>query len=287
LTLSILAGLAGRNILSSRSPWLHEQEASAQGLKLRYELFDFADRSWGVDRLPALLADSEQAGFAGLNITYPFKQVVIPLLDEMSEGARIVGAVNTVAFRNGKRIGHNTDVTGFAESFRVGLPGASLDRVVQIGAGGAGAATAQALMTLGVQHLSIFDADRARQSLLVQRLRDVVGPRVVEGVDRDQAVRAADGIVNATPVGMANLPGTPIDTGYLEARHWVADIVYFPLETALLVQARQRGCRTLNGGGMAVGQAATAFEIFTGLSADRSRMEASFDQFVVNGRIVD
>jgi shikimate dehydrogenase len=158
---------------------------------------------------------------------------------------------------------------------------------VQIGAGGAGAATAQALMTLGVQHLSIFDADRARQSLLVQRLRDVVGPRVVEGVDRDQAVREADGIVNATPVGMANLPGTPIDTGYLEARHWVADIVYFPLETALLVQAKQRGCRTLNGGGMAVGQAATAFEIFTGLSADRSRMEASFDQFVVNGRIVD
>jgi shikimate dehydrogenase len=287
LTLSILTGLAGRNILSSRSPWLHEQEASAQGLQLRYELFDFADRSWGVDRLATLLADSEQAGFAGLNITYPFKQVVIALVDEMTEGARIVGAVNTVAFRNGKRIGYNTDVTGFAESFRVGLPGAALDRVVQIGAGGAGAATAQALMTMGVQQLSIFDADRARQSLLVQRLRDVVGARVVEGIDRDRAVREADGVVNATPVGMANLPGTPIDTQCLETRHWVADIVYFPLETELLLQARQRGCRTLNGGGMAVCQAATAFEIFTGLSADRSRMESSFDQFAVNGKIID
>lgn len=276
----ILTGLAGRDILASRSPWLHEQEAAAQAIELDYTLFDFTARGWGEERLAGLIGEAEGAGYAGLNITYPFKQAVIPLLDDLSDAAQQVGAVNTVSFAGGRRTGHNTDVTGFAASFAHGLPGAATGIVVQIGAGGAGSATAHALLSAGVDALILFDKDRARQAALVSRLRASFGDgRVREGGDPVADTRLADGIVNATPIGMAKSPGLPVPANLIEHHHWVADIVYFPLETELLREARLRGCRTLNGSGMAVHQAAEAFAIFTGRAADTGRMQRSFGEF--------
>jgi shikimate dehydrogenase len=273
-------GLFGQGILSSRSPWLHEQEASAQGVSLKYSLFDFAQMGLIEADLPAMLAQMEADGFSGLNITFPFKQSIIPLLDGLSEGASRIGAVNTVKFVDGKRIGHNTDVIGFAESMRVALPDAALDVVLQLGTGGAGSATAQALLDLGVGQLLLFDGDGEKASRLTAKLNDQYGAgRVAMASDLAEAARCADGIVNTTPMGMAKYPGTAIPAALLEARHWVADIVYFPLETELLRDAHANGCRTVDGSGMNVFQAAAAFDIFTGLSADRERMLQSFLDF--------
>lgn len=271
------SGLIGRAILHSRSPWLHEQEARAQGLELEYELFDFSDRGWPDDALAQLLPSLRGKGYAGVNVTYPFKQSVIPLLDDLAESAELVGAVNTIAMREGRLVGHNSDMQGFRESFLAGLPGASIDRVLQLGAGGAGAAVASALLSLGVGVLQLTDVDPGRAEALAAMLarrfgRNRVGAVPLQTIDTSPI----DGIVNTTPVGMSATPGTPIAPALIEARHWVVDIIYFPLETELLRLAQQKGCRTLNGAGMVIAQAALAFEIITGFAADKERMSRSF-----------
>jgi shikimate dehydrogenase len=273
--------LIGCDILASRSPWLHEREADALGVRLVYTIFDFAARGWDAAHLPKLLDAAMLAGFSGLNMTHPYKQSVMPHLDELADRAREIGAVNTVVFSEGRKIGYNTDVSGFAESMRYGLPDAELGKVVQIGAGGAGSATAYALLEMGVEHLSIFDKDAARLVTLVKKLASRFGSeRVKAGSDLPAMLDAADGVINATPLGMLNYPGSAVPIDLLHQRHWVADIVYFPLETELLRAARLRGCRTLDGSGMVVHQAAEAFEIFTDLVADRPRMLRSFVEYM-------
>ncbi|WP_343061264.1 shikimate dehydrogenase [Novosphingobium flavum] len=277
----ILAGLLGRGILESRTPWLQEQEAEAHGLRMVYSLFDFTDRGWPDEDLAEVVAATQRLGFAGLNVTYPFKQAVLPLLDELSEGAAAIGAVNTVAFVDGRRIGHNTDVTGFAAGFRLGFGGAAPGRVLQLGCGGAGSATSHALLgVLGADELVLFDPDPERVEALRAPLAARYGEaRVSATTDPVTAAREVDGLLNASPVGMSKLPGLPIAAEAIEPRHWVADIVYFPLETAFLAEARRKGCRTLDGGGMAVHQAVDAFAIFTGLTPDHQRMRESFFAF--------
>jgi shikimate dehydrogenase len=216
-------------------------------------------------------------GFSGLNITYPCKQAVVPLLDQLSPDARALGAVNTVVLKDGQRVGHNTDCSGFAESFRRGLPDVRRDRVVQLGAGGAGAAVAHALLAEGVGRLAISDTDTPRAEALAADLTARFGAgRAVAVGDLVVEVAAADGLVNCTPVGMAKLPGTPLPVALLRPALWVAEIVYFPLETELLRAARAIGCRTLDGGGMAVFQAVGAFRLFTGLEPDAARMQRHF-----------
>jgi shikimate dehydrogenase len=259
---------------------MHEREGAAQGVDLSYELFDFAVSGHDESSLESKLEQLQQRGYAGVNITFPYKQSVIAHLDHLSEGARRVGAVNTVQFCPAGRIGYNTDVTGFSLSVQQGLPGASMGQVLQMGAGGAGAATAQALMDLGVGTLQICDFDALRAASLVEWLgKQHPSQRITLCTDVAEALRAADGLVNATPMGMLSHPGSPVDVELLDPRIWVADIVYFPLETELLAAARARGCRTLDGSGMAVHQAAAAFEIFTGRRAEVERMRRSFMEF--------
>lgn len=270
----ILTGLIGMDIQGSRSPDMHQREAAAQGVRLDYRLFDLAVPPHTADDLAETLAWAQQAGFAGVNITHPFKQRVIALLDALSDEARAIGAVNTVVFENGRRIGHNTDSSGFAEGFLRQLSGAAVDRVVQIGAGGAGAATAMAMVKLGCRDLVIVDPQAARAHDLIGRLPGGVA-RAAEA-DIATEIARADGLINATPIGMDGHPGTPIDVGLLRRGLWVADVVYFPLETELLRAAQAIGCRTAHGGDMAVFQAARAFDLFTGHHADRARMAANF-----------
>jgi shikimate dehydrogenase len=273
----ILTGLLGRNIQRSRSPQMHHDEAQAQGLDLEYRLFDFAALKMDEPDLPVFLDALEASKFAGINVTHPYKQAIIPLLDELSDDAARVGAVNTVAFREGRRIGFNTDLTGFAESFRQGMPNAELGIIFQAGAGGAGAATANALLELGAGRISVFDPEEERARLLCEKLRRTFGSDKAEvATDCAAAVYAADGIVNSTPMGMAEHRGTPVPVDLITPDKWVADIVYFPLETELLRAAKSKGCRVLDGGGMAVYQAAGAFAIFTGIAADSDRMRNRF-----------
>lgn len=277
----VLVGLVGKGILASGSPWLHEQEGAAQGLQLRYELFDFTARNLPDDALGTVLKEAAQGGFAGLNVTYPFKQAVIPLLDELDASASKVGAVNTVAFTPRGWIGSNTDMTGFAASFLSGLGDVDRASALQVGCGGAGAATAHAMLSLiGVGKLWLHDADPQRAERLLGQLAAVYGAdRVALTQDPVATAQTVAGLVNATPMGMAKFPGMPLPAAAIEQRHWVADIVYFPLETEFLRTARAKGCRVLDGSGMAVHQAAEAFEIFTQQRADRQRMLASFTDF--------
>lgn len=274
----VLVGLIGAAIQASRSPALHEREAAEQGLTCLYQLIDLERLGLGPDALDDLLTAAQRMGFRGVNVTHPCKQAVIAHLDALSDEARALGAVNTVLFEDGRRVGHNTDSYGFAESFRRFMPDAPRDRVVQLGAGGAGAAVAAAALALGVGVLALADPDAAKLQALVDQLNRRFGAgraRVVD--DLAAAVRAADGLINATPIGMANHPGLPLPQNLLRRNLWVADIVYFPLETELLRTARALGARTLAGGGMAVFQAAEAFRLFTGRRADADRMLRHFE----------
>jgi shikimate dehydrogenase len=276
----ILTGLIGRGIQASRTPRMHEAEADAQGLRLVYSLFDFSERGLDSSRLPDLLDAVELAGFAGVNITHPFKQTVVDHLDSLSPEAERIGAVNTVAFRNGDRLGYNTDTSGFARAFDDTFGTVRHDRVVLVGAGGAGAAVANALLECGVKQLTLSDIDPRRAASLAARLGPhFPGATLTVGGNVAQELAAADGVVNATPVGMSGHPGTAVPLERLRPGLWVAEIVYFPLQTELLAAARTTGCRTMDGSAMAVYQAAGAFEIFTGSPADAYRMRETFRGF--------
>ena len=278
---SLLAGLIGYGIQASLTPAMHEQEGAALGLRYVYRRIDLQVLGLGAEALPELLTAAERMGFDGLNITFPCKQAVIPHLHELSEDAAALGAVNTVVLRDGRRIGHNTDASGFAEGFRRGLPDVPRRHVVQVGAGGAGSAVAQAAVKLGVERLIIIDTEPQRAREVAAAVAARFGAdRAEAGSDLGAALADADGVINTTPVGMAKFPGSPVPAALLRPDLWVAEIVYFPLETELLRSARAVGCRTLGGGGMAVFQAVDAFRLFTGREPDAERMARHFAEMV-------
>jgi shikimate dehydrogenase len=274
---SYLIGLIGSGIAGSLTPAMHEEEGRVLGLNYVYRRIDLQALNLDPSALPDLLIAAERMGYDGLNITYPCKQSVIPLLDELDPDARALGAVNTVVLKDGKRIGYNTDWSGFARAFQRGLPGAPMQSVVQLGAGGAGAAVAHAALTMGARTLTLFDSDATRAAALAAELGARFPDRTVtSGGDLRETLAGANGLIHATPTGMAKLPGLPLPADYLHAQLWVAEIVYFPLETELLKAAKALGCRTVSGGGMAVCQAVDALRIFTGREPDAERM---FDHF--------
>jgi shikimate dehydrogenase len=278
-----LVGLVGAGITDSLSPALHEAEADRLGLRYVYQVIDLDELELGADAIGQLLAEAQRMGFRGLNVTHPCKQLVVECLDELAPEAIALGAVNTVVFRDGRTVGHNTDLFGFRESFVRGLPGAALNRVVLIGAGGAGAAVAHALMELGTSRLTILDADSERAVDLAEAVNRQFEIRDVEAASVAEIARLmaeADGVVHATPTGMAAHPGTALERDLLRADLWVAEIVYLPLETDLLRQAKAAGCRTLDGGGMAVFQAVESFRLFTGVDPDPEHMLRRFSHLV-------
>ncbi len=274
----ILVGLIGRNIQGSLSPALFAGAFEAADIDGYYHLMD-ADRLPGR-RLPHLLDAIKVAGFAGANITYPFKQEIIPLLDAVDPEAAQVGAVNTVAIaRDGRTTGYNFDRHGWRNSFAetLGSGNAQGKTVVQIGAGGAGRAVAFALMDLGAAALVLHDLDKARADALAADVAQHYGQarcRVGGNLERD--IAAADGIVNATQVGMTGFPGNPVPAAALQATQWAADVIYTPVETEFLKAAGAKGLRTLNGGGMCVHQAVEAFALLTGVKPEVAVLHRAF-----------
>jgi shikimate dehydrogenase len=224
-------------------------------------------------------------GFAGLNITHPFKQSVIPHLDVLSPESTAIGAVNTIVFEHDRTVGHNTDCWGFAESFRSEMHGADLDRVLLLGAGGAGRAVAHALRELGAGEIEIFDLDPQPAIDLAAILNAEGALRASVTHDVAAAAASAGGIVNTTPVGMAKYPGMPVPVSALRPDLWVVDVIYFPAETELLGSALAAGSRTMSGRGMAVFQAVRAFELLTGRRPDVGSMFRHFDSVPQNARL--
>lgn len=276
-----VVGLIGAGIGGSLTPRLHEAEADALGLRLTYRIIDLDIIGRQADASAALVRNAADLGYDGLNVTHPSKQLVQDGLDELSPEARILGAVNAITFHGGKAMGHNTDHSGFIGGLRAGLPSAATGSVVQIGAGGAGAAVAFGLLSAGTSHLVIADIDPARAEALAARLAPHFPDSRVSATRTDAlaaSIREADGLVNSTPIGMAGHPGIPVDPALIHSGLWVADVIYRPLETQLIKAARGKGCAVLDGGRMVVGQAAASFELFTGITPDADRMLAAFRQ---------
>jgi shikimate dehydrogenase len=272
----ITVGLVGSGIGPSLSPALHEREAAELGLRLRYRLLDLDELGLPAEGVGEVMGRVRAAGFRGVNVTHPGKRLVLDHLDAVDPAAAQVGAVNTVVFGDAGAVGHNTDRIGFARGLRAGLPDARLDRVVLLGAGGAGAAVAHALRDLGATGLAVVDTDAAAAARLAARTGATAGAPD----DLPRLLARADGLVHATPTGMAAHPGLPLPAELLDPRLWVAEVVYRPLETALLREARDRGCRTVDGGAMAVQQAVEAFALFTGRAPDPGRMGRHFAALV-------
>ena len=276
---SYLLGLVGAGIGASLTPAMQEREGRAAGLSLVYRLIDMERADGDRNDLAEVLTWARRLGFDGVNITHPFKQAVVPLLDELSEDAEDLGAVNTVLFRDGRMLGRNTDWSGYSRAFRSALPDAVHDRTVLVGAGGAGVAVGYGLLSQGAEHVAVLDTEADRAERCTERLARRFGEdRVSVSDDVEKALHDAQGVVNATPVGMLGHPGSALPTDLLRSDLWVSDVVYFPLETQLVATARSRGCRVLPGGGMAVGQAVGAFEYFTGRTPDAARMTRHFEE---------
>jgi shikimate dehydrogenase len=274
-----LVGLIGEGITASLTPPMHEAEAAALGLDYEYRILDLIALQRSATDVGDLLAEARAAGFAAMNITHPCKQLVVDLVDELDVDAGRLQAVNLVVFDDGRMTGWNTDWMGYRESLEAGLPGASFDRVVQIGCGGAGAATAYALLSHGTARLELSDVDPDRAEDLAARMRAHYPSQTVATATRDElpgVISRADGLVHATPLGMLHHPGVAFDLDLLRPGAWVSDVVYRPLETELIRRARERGHAALDGGRMAVGQACASLRIITGVEPDRERMEQHF-----------
>jgi shikimate dehydrogenase len=280
----VLLGLIGAGIGRSLAPALHEEEGRHHGLRVHYQLVDLDAAGVGAGALPELVRAARVIGFDGLNITYPCKQLVMAFLDALSDEARAIGAVNTVVREANRLVGHNTDGSGWSWGFRRVLPDADLARVALLGAGGAGAACADAVLRMGARRLGIFDREPARAVDLARRLNaHFEGNRAEASPDLGSLLARASGLIHATPTGMASHSGMALPEELLRPAMWVADVVYVPLETPLLAAARRIGCRTVDGGHMNVGQALGAFKLFTGCAPDPARMDAHFRRLVSHG----
>ena len=258
---------------------MHEAEAAALGLDYEYRILDLIALGRPASAVGDLLAEARSAGFSAMNITHPCKQLVVDLVDDLDADAARLQAANLVVFDEGRLIGYNTDWMGYREGLEAGLPRASFDRVVQIGCGGAGAATAYALLSHGTARLDLSDVDLARAEDLAGRMRRHFPSQAVATTapgDLGDAISLADGVVHATPLGMLHHPGVAFDIDLLQPSAWVSDVVYRPLETELIRQAREGGHAALDGGRMAVGQACASLRIITGVAPDRERMERHF-----------
>ena len=271
-----LLGLIGSPIMSSAAPAMHEAAAAALGLSAHYRLIDVPGAD--VAMLRQMLDGVRLLGFSGVNVTFPYKEAVVPLLDALSPGAAAIGSVNTVVARDGKLTGHNTDSSGFARAFArvIGKPGDA--PVALIGAGGVGRAIGVAMAELGARTLHIFDSDLAKANALAARLAGRINVRACGDVA--EALSGAGGVINGTPIGMLPNRDSPVPADLLRGDMFVADAVYTPLWTPLLQAARAAGCRVMTGRDLCIDQAVDAFSLFTGFAPSREHIGAAFDAVI-------
>lgn len=252
--------LLGYPVAHSLSPQLHNAAFHALGMDWKYELLETPN-----DQLAQAVDRVRQDDCGGANVTLPHKEAITNWLDDLGQGARLVGAVNTIVKRDGKLIGENTDMAGFARALADAKVNPRGARVVILGAGGAARAVAFALASAGVSRLVIINRTASRAEDLRDKVRRYY-PRLALEVNRPDELKTADIIVNATSVGMVpNVAESPLPQGYLVPRGAVAyDVVYNPAETRFLYEARNAGAKTIGGMGMLAHQGAVAFKMWTG-----------------------
>lgn len=268
------AALFGKPLQRRHSEVMHNAAFEAASVDARYELHEVDEV-----QLRQCAREARDGGWLGFQITAPHKQFIMELLDEVEEGARGIGAVNSVEVTSdGRLVGFNTDVVGFLAGLRTVLPQLDGITAVVAGSGGVGHAVAYGLATSGAARLTVLDINAAMPQRLAASMADVADIEPMEFDDaavRDR-LRTADLFVNATSVGMLS-PGPVIDVSLLAPHASVFDVVYIPAQTELVRQARYRGLPAANGDTMLVAQAAAAWMRWTGLPDPSETMRAAVE----------
>ncbi len=261
-------GLIGYPLGHSISPIFQQAAFDQLGLDVRYELWETEPEKL-ESAVKGILAEDK----LGSNVTVPYKEAVIPFLDELNEVARDIGAVNTIVKRDNKLIGYNTDAEGFLRAIEIeGKFDPEGKRVAMIGAGGVARALGFILIKAGIKSLKMFDIDQQRAEKLASELgsSDITVLKSGTGSEYDEAVSGADLLINCTPIGMKHSPSesqSPIDQELILSQSLVYDVVYNPLKTPLLKMADEVGVRAVGGLTMLVYQGVAAFELWTEQSA--------------------
>lgn len=263
---AIRLGLIGDNIARSQSPGLHVEAGRLCGLEVSYDRL--IPRDLGLD-FDAVFDRCAGEGYRGINITYPYKELVVPRLAVPDPLTVAISACNTVLFGAAQPQGHNTDFSGFAAAYRASFGDGAPGRVAMIGAGGVGKAIAFALGRLGARQLRIFDTDAGKAGALARALAGAgIAMEVAVAPSVAAAADGADGLVNCTPIGMSGHPGTPVEADRMAGASWAFDAVYTPVDTEFLRLARRAGLTIMSGWELFFHQGVQAFRLFTGCDVD-------------------
>lgn len=265
-------GLIGDNIGASRAPLLHRLAGAQHGIDVTYDRL--VPREIGKP-FDALFDHVAQAGYRGINVTYPYKEKAAARVQISDPLVRAMGAVNTVLFGADQPQGFNTDYSGFLSAYRAARGDQPPGAVLLIGAGGVGRSLGFALAGLGAAELRIADLDDDRAAAVAAALRRSFPDLALTcGRDAGALARGVEGVVNATPLGMVGHDGTPLPAAAMPARGWAFDAVYTPVNTAFLTDAAAAGLTTISGYELFIGQGVDAWRLFAGLPLDEGRLRA-------------
>jgi shikimate dehydrogenase len=274
---TIRLGLIGDNIAASRSPALHRLAGEMCGLDVSYDLL--VPRELKLD-FDATFDRARRDGYRGLNITYPYKERVVPRVRVDEPIVRSIAACNTVVFERTETIGTNTDYTGFRAAFRANFGPVAPGRVAMAGCGGVGKAIGFALAELDAKTLQLFDTDRSKADQLAHALADAHPALDVQTAGSiEQACEAADGLVNCTPSGMVGHGGSAFPETGLGQRSWAFDAVYTPMDTPFLRAARAAGLSIMSGYELLLHQGVDCFRMFTGREVDVVELRRALAEF--------
>lgn len=270
----LTAGLIGEHISRTRLPAALEILCAEYGFELTFELIDSANRAPFDFR--ATVDELRSWGWTGVTVTHPFKiSAASYAADSMATAVSHLGAANALIFSGDDVHGHNTDYTGFVSAWRANMGDELPGRVAMAGAGGVAAALAPALLELGAEEIALWDIDPAKATALKTKLNNKV--RVVSAGEAVRATHEADGLVNASALGMAEYPGMAFASNAIGKQKWAFDAVYTPPETLFLATARQAGVRPVSGFELFKHMALRTFAAYTGVMPDQQTMLPCLD----------
>lgn len=273
---SIKLGLIGDNIAGSKSPRLHRRAGQLTGHDVTYDRLIPKDMGLTFDQV---FEQARTSGFCGVNVTYPYKEVVTAKVTVADPLVRAIGAVNTVVFETDGPKGFNTDYSGFKSAYRAVRGAANPGTVCLIGTGGVGKAVAFGLIGLRARVIRCVDLDPAKAEALADALRGLKTDTQVEThSDPVTAARGADGIVNCTPLGMVGIGGSPLPFEAMQGATWAFDAVYTPVDTPFLLDAERAGLMVVSGYELFFGQGVDAWEIFTGIDLDHAALRQAIQE---------
>lgn len=265
----------GDPIAHSMSPAIHNDAFEKEIMDAEYIAFHVKP-----DGLGDAVRGMKAIGICGFNITMPHKETIIPFLDEVDDLSRAIGAVNTVFNKDGRLIGYNTDGIGFIKALEEELTGdLTKKKTLIIGAGGAARAIYFTLVKEGVKQIDIANRTKDRAVNLILECPYDNQSTAVTFAEAEQRMAEYDLIIQTTSIGMSpNSKDAPLNVANIKESAFVSDIIYNPLKTKILMDAEQNGAKIQNGVGMFVYQGAIAFQIWTGIMPDTTRMK----QIVLN-----